>query len=139
MAFNLFGSKSYLGVDIGTTSIKLAEIGGSKNNLELVNYGLLENYGNPENSNSAIQTSSWKMSEKEIGDLLGKLAEKSGVGVKNAIAAIPAFFSFTSLIEMPLMSEKETAQAMQFQARQYVPLPISSVTVDWLRVGEGTD
>ena len=34
------------------------------------------------------------------------------------------------------MSADDTSKAMKFQAKQYIPLPISSVTIDWVKVGE---
>jgi len=40
---------------------------------------------------------------------------------------------------MPLMPDGDTSKIMGFQAKQYIPLPISSVTIDWLRVGEKTN
>ncbi len=40
--FNLFGSKSKLGIDIGTASIKIVELGTQNNRFALKNYGLFE-------------------------------------------------------------------------------------------------
>jgi len=41
---SLVGAESYLGVDIGTTSIKIAEISVGKIRPKLKNYGFLESY-----------------------------------------------------------------------------------------------
>ena len=37
------------------------------------------------------------------------------------------------------MDEKEIARAIVYQARQYVPLPLEEVALDWLKVGEYQD
>jgi type IV pilus assembly protein PilM len=37
------------------------------------------------------------------------------------------------------MSDKELQKSIAYQARQYIPLPISEVALDWLRVGDYTD
>ena len=37
------------------------------------------------------------------------------------------------------MPAEDTAKAVVFQARQYIPLPVSEVTIDWLKVGERED
>ncbi|OGY63293.1 MAG: hypothetical protein A3I89_00020 [Candidatus Harrisonbacteria bacterium RIFCSPLOWO2_02_FULL_41_11] len=139
MKFNFFGTKSYLGVDIGTTSIKLVELKKSKSAPELLNYGLLETYSHLERLNDAIQTSALKIDSRKTEELLKILLKNSGVKSRDAVASIPAFATFTSLLDMPIMPEKDMRQAMQFQAKQYVPLPISEVTIDWLAVGEHKD
>jgi type IV pilus assembly protein PilM len=143
MAFNffqmLFGEGSYLGVDIGTTSIKIIELVKTKGLPFLRTYGFLESYGHLERPNNAIQTSSLKMLESETVELLKMIIKHSNIKAKNAIASLPSFSAFTTLLEMPLMPDSDTSKIMSFQAKQYIPLPISSVTIDWIRVGEKKD
>jgi type IV pilus assembly protein PilM len=140
---NLFKSlikhKTYLGVDIGTTSIKIAELTESGARPFLKNYGVLESYGHLERLNNAIQTSSLKMLDRETSELLNMLLAQSKINTTDVVASIPSFMAFTALLDVPVMSPEETAQAMQYQARAFVPLPISEVTIDWLPVGEYTD
>lgn len=133
------GQSSYLGVDIGTTSIKAVELAKGAQNPTLVNYGLLESYGHFERANNVIQANALKLSEKETTFMLKALVKQSGFKTRAAIASIPSFASFITMIEMPAMSEEETNKAMGFQIRQSVPLPLSEIAVDWIRVGERTD
>ncbi|MDE2000952.1 MAG: type IV pilus assembly protein PilM [Patescibacteria group bacterium] len=135
----IFPKKTYLGVDIGTTSIKVAELRRENAILELINYGFLESYGHLERLNNALQTSTLKMLDQDIIELLKILVKDSGLKSTDAVASIPAFSAFTTLLEIPIMSQADTARAMQFQAKQYIPLPIAAVTIDWLKVGERTD
>jgi type IV pilus assembly protein PilM len=137
---SLFGPKRYLGVDIGTTSIKIVEmIRAGAGRTELKNYGFLETYGYLERFNNALQTSSLKVLESEAAAYLKLILNHARIKTREAVAAVPAFAAFTTLIELPVMSSQETEQAMVFQAKQYVPLPISAVKIDWLPVGERTD
>ncbi len=140
MSFNflekIFGSNAYLGVDIGTTSIKVIELVKTKGLPFLRNYGFLESYGHLERPNNAIQTSSLKMLENETVGLLKMMVKHTKSSSKNAIASLPSFSAFTTLLEMPVMPDGDTSKIMGFQAKQYIPLPISSVTIDWLRIGE---
>jgi type IV pilus assembly protein PilM len=133
------GPSSYLGVDIGTTSIKAVELSKSSTNLTLVNYGLLESYGHFERVNNVIQANALKISEKDATVLLSTLVKHAKFKTTAAIASIPSFASFITMIEMPSMSEEETNKAMGFQIKQSVPLPLSEIAVDWVRVGERTD
>ena len=131
----LLGS-SCLGVDIGTTSIKMVELSRGGSGFRLNNYGLLESYGHLERLNDAIQTSSLKLFEKETIKLLKILLQKVKPNSNKVIASIPPFSSFVTLLELPLMGEGETAKAVPFQARQYIPLPLEEVALDWVKVGE---
>ena len=60
----LAGHKNYLGVDIGTTSIKIVELSSSRERPILKNYGILESYGHLERLNNAIQISTLKMLDR---------------------------------------------------------------------------
>lgn len=133
------GSDTVLGVDIGTTSIKVAEVKLGKERNKLLNYGILETYSYLERFNEAIQTSSLKLSERNTANYLNSLIRRAGIKTKEAIAALPAFLTFSTLIEVPAMSEEEIKQFIEMQANQYVPLPLSMVTIDWMKVGERTD
>lgn len=136
---NLFGTSSYLGVDIGTTSIKIVEIGKGKSGPELKNYGILESYGHLERVNNAIQTSSLKIMEADTIQLLKTLISHSNFKSREAVVSIPSFAAFITLFEMPQMKDSDIANAMKFQIGQYIPLPITEVSIDWLKVGERQD
>ncbi len=133
------GHKNYLGVDIGTTSIKIVELSSSKQRPVLKNYGILESYGHLERLNNAIQTSTLKMLDRETADLLMMLVRQLNLKTVDAVASLPSFTAFMAPLEMPTMSPQETIQAMQYQARQFVPLPMSEVSLDWIPVGEYTN
>lgn len=140
--FNLskfIGSKSYLGIDIGTTSIKAVEISQGKTKPELKNYGMLENHGHLERLNNAIQTSSLKISETDAAELLKVLLKSCNFKTDQVIASIPSFAAFITLLEIPQMSDVEITASMKYQLSQYIPLPVSEVTIDWVKVGERQD
>ncbi len=130
----------FLGVDIGTASIKAVEIESSPTGApRLKNYAVLESYGHLDRLNTAIQTSSLKMLEKETAALLKTLINKLDPRTRNVSASIPSFSAFTSLIEVPTMSEEELSKAMRYQAQTVVPMPLEEVALDWMPVGEYTD
>lgn len=134
-----FKPKSFLGVDIGTNSIKIVEIINSDKKPKLRNYGWLETYGYLERLNDAIQTSSLKILEKDAVKLLKFLISQLKPKTDKVVASLPSFAAFITLLETPLMSAADTAKTVVFQARQYIPIPVSEVTIDWLKVGERED
>ncbi len=140
--FNLFQRTvfpSFLGVDIGTTSIKIVEVKNGKERPRVVNYGLLESSGYLARANQAFQTSTLKLFDGEVVELLKVLIRSMGTGTRDAVASLPVFSVFTTVLDFPKMDEKEIGKAIVYQAKQYVPLPLTEVALDWLKVGEFTD
>ncbi len=140
MKLNFWRKKeSYLAVDIGTASIKVVELDSSREKPVLKNYAVLETTGHLERLNDAIQTSSLKIVDKETAGLLRLLLKEMKVKTTVAIVSLPAFSAFTTLLEMPLMSREEISKTMQYQARSFIPLPLTEVTLDWLPVARVED
>lgn len=140
--FNLFKRivfPSYLGVDIGTTSIKVVEVKAGKTRPQVINYGILESSGYLARANQALQTSSLKIFESDVAELLKTVVHEIGGTTKDAVASIPSFAAFMTVLDFPKMKKEETEKAIQYQAKQYVPLPLSEVALDWLKVGDFTD
>lgn len=137
--FKSQSSSSYLGVDIGTTSIKVAELEKGKSAPRLLNYGILETESALLRANTALQTSSLKLFDKDTVEFLKMLVAQMKPKTTNVIASLPLFSAFTTMLTLPDMDPKDLDQAVQFQARQYIPLPISEVALDWSNVGEAED
>ncbi len=130
---------SYLGVDIGTTSIKAIEVKPGKQLPAIINYGFLESSGYLSRANQALQTSTLKIFEQEVVELLKIVVREMRPKSTQVIASLAPFATFVTILEFPDMSDAEIGKAMPFEARQYIPLPISEVALDWMKVGEYTD
>lgn len=132
-------SPSYLGVDIGTTSIKMVEVGRGEKLPRLLNYGILESQGSLSRANTAFQTSTLKLFEQEVEGFLRMLVQRMKPRTNLAVASLPVFSAFTTVLSFPEMSPADLEKAVAFQAAQYIPLPLSEVALDWSRVGEYED
>src|SRR3989344_2474215 len=130
--FNLFGEKGKLGIDIGTAAIKIVELEKSGGRFVLKNYGLFELKGTDiQSSGPGVGQSILKLPDQEIVWGLKGLIKKGNIKATDAIAAIPSFSTFSTIIEMPYLSEKELAKALPFEARKYITIPLSEVVLDW--------
>ncbi len=134
--FNFVKAGSVLGIDIGTTSIKVVEISKKGKQFRLENYSILETKKYLEHSNQAIQTSSLKIVEEETTKLLKIILNEVKPKSRTVLASIPAFSVFITPIDMPLLSLEETTKSVVFQAKQYVPLPVNEVSIDWFKTEE---
>lgn len=130
---------SFLGVDIGTTSIKIVEVQREGGRPRVVNYGFLESGGYLARANQALQTSTLKLFEKEVVELLRLILREMNVQTTEAVASLPVFSAFVTVLDFPDMSPADLEKAIPFQAKQYVPIPLSEVALDWIKVGESTD
>lgn len=125
----------YVGIDIGTTSIKVAEIVKTGGDLYLRSYGILENYAHLERLNESIQTSSFKLVEEPTAQLISTLLQKTNMQPDYVSMSVPVFESFVSLVNLPKMPDKEIGQALAYQAKQYIPLPLADTMLEWVNVG----
>lgn len=128
MIFSPFRPKSKLGVDIGTASIKIAELEKKSERFNLVNYGLFELKGG---TSTEIGQNILKLPDTEIVWGIKEVLKKSNIKTTEAIASIPSFSTFATVIEMPYLSEEDLAKAIPFEARKYIPLPLQDVVLDW--------
>lgn len=136
LPFNIFSigkePKSYLGVDIGTLSIKIAELSDENGRPKLQNYAILSNY------NLALNQTP-KVFGGEAPLMLKRILKESGITAKEINMSAPIFSSFLTVMELPPMSESEIASAIQFEAKKYIPVPLDSVLVDWSLIGNTVD
>ncbi|HOX21402.1 MAG TPA: pilus assembly protein PilM, partial [Candidatus Paceibacterota bacterium] len=126
-----------LGVDIGTSNIKIVELSKSGSEIVLDNYGILETYGYLDRPNAAIQSSYFKIVEETTVDLLKKLLKSFKPHTKRAVISLPIFSSFVTIFDIPLTDEKEISRAIPFEAKKYIPLPLEDLTIDWAIINEG--
>lgn len=117
--------KSILGVDIGTTNIKIAQIttDTNKNTHFLDTYGLVSvAFEIDERKDTIVE---------QTVQILQNLIEKAGVTTKKVVASLPNSAVFTSVIEMPPLEDQELKGAVEFEAKKYIPLPMSEMTLSW--------
>ena len=128
----LFSSKkSILGIDIGTTNIKIAQITTDGDKHVLDTYGLVDvAFEIDEKKEEVIN---------QTVQVLNILMQKAGVTTKKVVASLPNSAVFTSVLDMPKMSDVELKNAVEFEAKKYVPLPMSELTLSWTIVEKFPD
>ena len=129
----IFGGKSeetgVLGVDIGSSAIKIVQIKKKHGQAVLETYGelALGPYGG-HGIGQAVVLPTEKLSEA-VSDLLKE--KEVNITTKKCGLSIPFSSSLMSLMEMPAVSEKQLGVMVPIEARKYIPVPISEVMLDW--------
>lgn len=130
-------SEDYLGIDIGTANIKVVQLGLEKKRPILRNYGILGTKGHLELvSPIRAKARGLEMMDKEIVIMIKKILEEAKITALNVSISIPGFASFATVIELPEMPEEEVEKTIPFEAKQYIPVPLSEVILDWKIVGK---
>ena len=127
--FTLFGKKleqSVLGVDFGTSYIKIVELALQNNLPTLVNYGQVEMGFTEGKSVFRFQSP-----EEKIRLHFEALLHRMKTEAVTVCAALPSFTGLVTLIELPRMSQEELSQAIHFEASKYIPLSLEDVTLSW--------
>lgn len=128
---NFFKKKtiSSIGIDIGSSSIKVVQLRKKGDQAILETYGELSlgSYG------GAAIGQSVNLTTNKVVEAMNDLLEEKEVALttRNCGLAIPFKSSLLSIVEMPLVGEKEMAGLVNIEARKYIPVPISEVTIDW--------
>jgi len=133
-------SKRFLGIDIGTSAIKIVELSKLKDRVKLENYGEMGTQTLTERPFRTFERETLLLSDQDIAKAITTILEKAQIGTREAFFSIPDFSSFFTFLELPPMKKEEIASAIQFEARQHIPLPLSEVTLDWsITEGEISD
>lgn len=134
--FKSIVGKGNLGLDVGTSSIKMVELEKRGGRFELVNYGLFELKGSSSfNQQSGLNQKAAKFPDQEISAGIQELVKRAKFGSDTVTASIPSFSTFATVIEMPYISNEDLTRALPFEAKKYIPIPLDEVVIDWSIVG----
>jgi type IV pilus assembly protein PilM len=126
----LFGKKTNLvGLDIGSRTIKAAEIVDGKKGITLKNFGAIDiDPGLIEEGNikdpAAVSTS------------IRKLFKENGFKEQNVAISIGGYSVIVKKINVQTMTEEELHNTIRVEAEQYIPFDIKDVNLDFQILGE---
>ena len=129
MKFSFFNSsKGVVGIDIGSSAIKVVQIRKEKGQAVLETYGSLalgpyvEGVEVGQHANVNTNT---------LSEVLSILNKEAKVTAQKAGVAIPFSASLISLIDVPAVNDDKIAQLIPFEARRHIPVSLDDVSIDW--------
>lgn len=125
----------FIGLDIGSRSIKAIQLTGPSSNKKLVAYATVP----IKNSSQPLDAREKNLNVDDLRDPLKELLSSGGFTSRNAVVSLPESKIFTRVIQMPKMSKKELDTAIRFEAEQYIPVPLDDVTMDWDFIPDSSD
>jgi len=126
MAKIVFKDKNLIGLDISHTGIKVMSIDPKK--------FLVEGYGSADLDPQRVKSSLEDEKDTYLADNIKLLVEQKSIGVlpsKRVSVSIPTSRSFSRTFTLPAVVEKSLDDAVNLEAEQYIPLPASSLYIDY--------
>ena len=120
-------AKSVVGIDIGTSSIKIVQLKKEKERAILETYGALAT--GPYVGLKVGQAA--RLPEPKAIEMIQDLFRESGARAKNVAVSVALRNTFMTTIELPASVKANLSDVVNLEARRYIPLPISEVMLDW--------
>lgn len=118
---------SVLGIDIGGASVKVVEIEETPKTIMLRTYGELQlgpYDGKPLGEVVAL-------AEDKKVEAVSDVMREAGVVGRQGSLAIPLSSSFLTVVPVNAGPQTDIASIIPLEARKYVPLPLTDVSLDW--------
>lgn len=116
--------KPHFGLDIGTSNLKVVQLAQSGKNFKLLSFGSI-----PTPVKSLLSESTFDV--EALVEAIKKLVRDAKISIPFVATALPEAQIFTRVIEMPYLSENELSSAIKWEAEQYVPVPLTDVSLDY--------
>ena len=125
-----FGKKDHLvGLDIGSRSIKAAEIAETKQGLSLKRFGIMDI------AHGAIEEGTINEPET-VAESIKQLFKSYSIKESNVAVSIGGYSVIVKKISVQTMDEEKLQETIHFEAEQYIPFDISDVNLDFQILGE---
>ena len=122
--FGMGGTKTIVGLDIGSSSIKAVELKKSRGEVELVHIGL-------EPLASDIVVDSMIVDSGSVSSAITKIFNENNIKSKAVATSVSGHSVIVKRIPMATMDDSELAASVSTEAAQHIPFDIADVNVDY--------
>jgi len=123
--------KDVIGIDIGSSSVKIVCLKEAKGGYQLTSLGLAKLPDEAIVDNAIMDSGS-------IVEVVRGLVESQKIKTKNVATSISGHSVIIRKIQLPIMTEEEMEASIQWEAEQYIPFEISEVNLDFQILGPDT-
>ncbi|MEE8449944.1 MAG: type IV pilus assembly protein PilM [Thermodesulfobacteriota bacterium] len=121
--------KLLIGLDIGSSAVKMVELRDSKQGYFLNKFGL-----QPLPADVVVEGE--VVDSAPVVEAIRKLRSQLGIGGKDVAASITCKWAVIKKISLPPMADFELEEQILYEAEQHVPFDIEEVYLDYQRVEE---
>lgn len=120
--------KEIVGIDIGSSSVKLVQLREAKGGYQLASLGMAPLPPEAIVDNAIMDSSS-------VVQAIRNLVESQKIKTKNVATSISGHSVIIRKVQLPIMTEEELEASIQWEAEQYIPFEISEVNLDFQILG----
>lgn len=129
----MFGKKkSVAGLDIGSSSIKMVELEGKLNNLNLVSLGF-------ENLPADTIIDGQIMELNVVSDVIQSVCSNHQVNASNVVTGVSGHSVILKNIVLPAMSRDELEESIDWHAEEHIPYDLADVSLDYQVTAENEE
>lgn len=125
------GLGDFFGLDIGTNAVRVVQLAQTSSGWSLVHYGYA-----PVDVKTA--TSDSADARRRLKEVILTVVGQSGIRTSNVVVGLPSSKTFTTIVDVPKVSEQELAATMKYQVDQHIPMAIDDTKVDWALLGDSS-
>ncbi len=127
--FGFGGTKTIVGLDIGSSSIKAVELKRARGGMEVVHLGI-------EPVASDVVVDSMIIDSPSVSGIINKIFTDNNIKTKAVATAVSGHSVIVKKITMPAMSDLELGETIEREAAQHIPFDVSEVNIDYQRLTE---
>ena len=116
-------AKAVLGLDIGTSSLKAILLKVTKEEIELVNAGMVELHLDPTVEN--------KEKRARVIEGIKKLLEENGIKTREVVTAVPGQSVIIRHLKLPPGARARLDQVIKYEVQNQIPFPLDKVGMDY--------
>jgi type IV pilus assembly protein PilM len=116
-------SKGIVGLDIGSSSIKLVGLKPTKVGYELTNFRMAPLPPDVIVDGAIIDSA-------VVADAIREIIAQENIKTKDVVTSISGNSVIVKKIKLPMMTEEELEESIQWEAEQYIPFDINDVNLD---------
>jgi type IV pilus assembly protein PilM len=111
------------GLDIGSFSCKIIQCQKRGDKFVLQRWGEIKTPVSPDAPDAKSQTM--------LAETIKKLVNDTKIEGNQVVTALPEKQVYSRIIQLPPLSEAELSSAIEFEAEQYIPLPLEKVQLEY--------
>jgi type IV pilus assembly protein PilM len=121
---------SFFALDIGTNAVRVVQLARSgQDSWTLQNYGYAP-------VDMKTTSSDSQEARHRLGEVIMTAIGQSGIKDRDVAIGLPSQKTFTTVIDVPQMSEAELKSTIKYQIDQYIPMALDDAKVDWKLLGQ---
>src|SRR5690242_574321 len=118
------GTKTIVGLDVGSSSIKAVELKRSRAGIQVSHLGM-------EPLASDIVVDSMIVDSGTVSSAISKLFGENLIKSRSVATSVSGHSVIVKKISLPPMSDQELAETIQKEAAQHIPFDIADVSIDY--------